>query len=275
MSAIDAQTSTGGRGGSARPPARYGAEVVERLGEGGGAVGVVRAVEQHLPRARRRGDVDELEAARPARGRVPAPAGGGRRPARCPAASRASSSASATATFAAWCRPRRPMSVGPSPGSVDPLRVAVPAEDRRRAGDRRAARRAARSAAGSRPAPRRSRRSPPRRRARRSPPSRARSPSTVGPSRSVWSSPTLVSTATPPSQACVASSRPPSPTSTSATSSPASREVAEHHGGQELELRRRPEARRDPVGERQHRPRRGAANVAASIGRPSTTIRSR
>jgi hypothetical protein len=30
--------------------------------------------------------------------------------------------------------------------------------------------------------------------------------------------------------------------------------MAEHHGGQELELRRRPEARRDPVGDGQHGP---------------------
>ena len=40
----------------------------------------------------------------------------------------------------------------------------------------------------------------------------------VSPRRSMWSRSTLVTTATPPSQACVASSRPPSPTSTSATS---------------------------------------------------------
>ncbi len=44
----------------------------------------------------------------------------------------------------------------------------------------------------------------------------------VGPSRSVWSSPTFVTAATPPSQAWVASSRPPRPTSTRATSSRAS-----------------------------------------------------
>ena len=44
----------------------------------------------------------------------------------------------------------------------------------------------------------------------------------VGPSRSMWSRATLVIAATPPSQAWVASSRPPSPTSTSATSRSAS-----------------------------------------------------
>ena len=80
----------------------------------------------------------------------------------------------------------------------------------------------------------------------------------VVPSRSVWSSATLVTTATPPSQACVASRRPPSPTSTSATSSRSLGEVAEDDRGQQLELGRLAVTSRDPVGDRQHRLRRAA-----------------
>ena len=63
----------------------------------------------------------------------------------------------------------------------------------------------------------------------------------------MWSRSTLVTTATPPSQAWVASRRPPSPTSTSARSRFGLREVAEDHGRQELELRRVAVAPRDPV----------------------------
>ena len=67
----------------------------------------------------------------------------------------------------------------------------------------------------------------------------------------MWSSPTLVTTATPPSHACVASSRPPRPDLDQGDVEPRLREVAEHHGGQELELGRRPEPRRDAVGDGQ------------------------
>ena len=77
---------------------------------------------------------------------------------------------------------------------------------------------------------------------------------TVDPSRSVWSRPTLVTTATPPSQAWVASSRPPSPTSTSATSRADSAKCRNIDRGEQLELRRRSQAGRDPVGDGQHAP---------------------
>ena len=48
-----------------------------------------------------------------------------------PAAASASSRASATATFVAWCRPRRPTRVGPRRGNADVDPVAVPAQDGR------------------------------------------------------------------------------------------------------------------------------------------------
>ena len=49
-----------------------------------------------------------------------------------PAAASASSRASATATLAAWWRPRRPTRVGPSVGQVHRQAVAIPVEQRRR-----------------------------------------------------------------------------------------------------------------------------------------------
>ena len=66
----------------------------------------------------------------------------------------------------------------------------------------------------------------------------------------MWSRSTFVIAATPPSQAWVASSRPPSPTSTSARSTPLVGEPAEDDGGQELELGRVAEAARQAVGGR-------------------------
>ena len=56
---------------------------------------------------------------------------------------------------------------------------------------------------------------------------------------------------------------------------PAAREVEEHHGGQQLELGRRAEPARDPVGDRQHLLDERGRTRPRSIGRPSTTIRSR
>ena len=134
-----------------------------------------------------------------------------------PADSSASSSASAVAALAAWWRPRSPTRVRPRRGSS----TSIPSRSQPSSGA------GPTSVSGT-----------PRRRARRrttaspspSAPVTARSPRSmiaafsrailaiVSPSRSMWSRSTLVTTATPPSQACVASSRPPSPTSTSATS---------------------------------------------------------
>ena len=59
----------------------------------------------------------------------------------------------------------------------------------------------------------------------------------------MWSRSTLVIAATPPSQALVASSRPPSPTSTTREVDPLLGEPGEDHRGQQLELGRRTEAR--------------------------------
>ena len=90
----------------------------------------------------------------------------------------------------------------------------------------------------------------------------------------MWSSPTFVTTATPPSHACVASSRPPSPTSTSATSRSASAKwrnitavsSSNSVGAPSRRSIRSAAASTSPT---------SRANTAASIGRPSTTIRSR
>ena len=134
-----------------------------------------------------------------------------------PAASSASSVASAMAVLTAWCRPRSPTRVGPRRGRS----TSSPSRSQPRIGGRwtsvrgTASRRARRRMTAS-PSPRA--------------PVTARSPRsmiaafsraiavTVSPSRSMWSRSTLVTTATPPSQAWVASSRPPRPTSTRATS---------------------------------------------------------
>ena len=168
-----------------------------------------------------------------------------------PAASSASSSASAVAALAAWWRPRRPTRVRPRRGSS----TTIPSRSQPSSGAGRT------SVKGT-----------PRRRARRrttaspspSAPVTARSPRSmiaafsrailaiVSPSRSMWSRSTLVTTATPPSQACVASSRPPSPTSTSATSGRTSANRREDDRGQQLELGRLAVAARDPVGRAEH-----------------------
>ena len=82
--------------------------------------------------------------------------------------------------------------------------------------------------------------------------------STVGPRCSMWSRSTFVMAATPPSHACVASSRPPRPTSTTARSTSCVREVAEGERGQQLELGRWAVATSDAIGDRQpgaHEPR--------------------
>ena len=52
-------------------------------------------------------------------------------------------------------------------------------------------------------------------------------------------------------------------------------ELAEHDRGQQLELGRLAEAAGDPVGRRQRPRSTSRAKSPASIGRPSTTIRSR
>ena len=88
----------------------------------------------------------------------------------------------------------------------------------------------------------------------------------VGPSRSMWSRSTLVIAATPPSQAWVASSRPPRPTSTRATSSPASREVTEHDRRQQLELGRDPRGAGRPGRRAGSTSATRRVNVSASIG---------
>ena len=63
----------------------------------------------------------------------------------------------------------------------------------------------------------------------------------------MWSSDTLVIAATPPSHALLASSRPPSPTSTTQTSTPARANHSKRGAGQRLELGGRPVAALDPV----------------------------
>ena len=255
LSAIDAQTRTGER--RAAGPGEVRARGPRAPGRG-------RRRRRGCARRRAappgRSDVDELEAARPAR--ASRTRAGGRPPGTVAMPGRLEGVEQRVGDRDV--RRLVPAAQGDvrrsEPGQLDPLGVAVPAEHGRRAGDgERDAQ--PRAAPADRPrGRRRSRRSRRRRRARRSRPSPARSPSTVGPRRSVWSRPTLVSTATPPSQACVASRRPPRPTSTRATSSPASREVAEHHGGQELELRRR---------------RRGAARSGRRAAAPPDEARER
>ena len=79
--------------------------------------------------------------------------------------------------------------------------------------------------------------------------------------------------ATPPSQAWVASSRPPSPTSTSARSEPLLGEPAEDDRGQQLELgRRRRGARGDPVGGGEDLA--DEAGEVAGVDRPPVDLRS-
>ena len=125
LSAIDAVTRVTADRAS---PREVRPQVVEGDGERRRAGRVVGPVEQHVA------PVDVAAApGDPARSRAAYPRGGRRRrPGRCPPPSSASRTASATAAFAAWCRPRSPTRVGPSRGSstVDARRV--PAEDRRR-----------------------------------------------------------------------------------------------------------------------------------------------
>ena len=118
-------------------------QVVERVGERRRAGRVVRAVEQHLATV----DVEQLEPARPARRSRSPPVGRRRATRAIPAASSASSRASATATLAAWWRPRSPTRVRPSRAQVDLDPVAVPAE---RAGPPARPRSAARRAGAAR-----------------------------------------------------------------------------------------------------------------------------
>ena len=193
-------------------------EVVEGPGQDRGTGRVVGTVEEDLV-ARRR----SISSSRPGQRASRSPAGGhpGSTVA-IPASARASRIASATATLAAWCRPRSPTRVSPEAGQLDLDPVTVEAEEWRPAAPAGAGRRPARPAAGS----------PPGR--RRDAPVTARSPRmmiaafsraialTVEPSRSMWSRSTLVIAATPPSQAWVASSRPPRPTSTTARSTASS-----------------------------------------------------
>ena len=125
------------------------------------------------------------------------------------------------ATFAAWCRPRNDTRVRPRPASSTSMpsrshpSSGAPATSVNGTPSRRARRRTTTSPSPSAPVTARSPRS------MIAAFSRAIAV-TVLPRRSVWSRSTLVTTATPPSQAWVASSRPPSPTSTSARSGPAS-----------------------------------------------------
>ena len=236
LSAIEPWTRVSGGGLGSSPPARYGRRSSRAVGERRRAGRVVGAVEQDLvarrPRGARGGPATSRSRSR----------GGGRRrrPSAMPAAASASSTASATAAFSAWCRPRSEIRVGPRPPQLD--------VDARRDPSRGPAA-AATSTSGAPDAPRPA--ADDRERRRRSRPSPRRSPRSmiaafsraiagiVSPSQAMWSSATFVIAATPPSQACVASSRPPSPTSTSATSTPLLGEPAEEHRGQQLELGRR------------------------------------
>ena len=126
---------------------------------------------------------------------------------------------SATAAFAAWCRPINPTRSSPRAKS----RISVPRRSTAETGNGAvivsgAPERFAAAVITSRPSP--------------SAPVTARSPrlmmaafsraisGIVGPSHSMWSRSTLVIAATPPSQALVASRRPPRPTSTTPTSIP-------------------------------------------------------
>ena len=226
-------------------------EVVEGAGEGRGAGRVVGAVEEDLA-ARptgARGRLDELEPAGPARSGVALPArrprarsrsrrrrarrGARRRRRRSPpGAGRAARRGSRRARRARR-RSRRGPSRAPAAGTTSVSGDAEPArpppDHRQRVAGR----------AGHRPVAALD--------DRRLLAGDAR---IVGPSRSMWSRSTLVITATPPSQAWVASSRPPSPTSTTARSTPA-RRTRGSDGGQDLELGRRTEPAGHAVGGRQ------------------------
>ncbi len=162
-----------GRPDQHRRPRRSGvaareirAQVVERRREGGGAVGVVGAVEQHLaPAPVRRIGVDQLEPAGPARRRVALPprrvgdAGepGGLEPVQQRVRDRDVGGLVAAAE----------RHLGRSqPGQRHPLRVPGPVEDRRRLDDRERHPQARRPAADHREGLAGRRRSPRRRRAR-------------------------------------------------------------------------------------------------------------
>ena len=95
----------------------------------------------------------------------------------------------------------------------------------------------------------------------------------------MWSSETLVSATTRAPSTFVASSRPPSPASTTATSTPRGRELGQRGGRQHLELRR-PEplgrlahARRAPA--RGRRPRRPPGSARSSPRRAARCTRPR
>ncbi|OLT18823.1 hypothetical protein BJF78_11470 [Pseudonocardia sp. CNS-139] len=92
----------------------------------------------------------------------------------------------------------------------------------------------------------------------------------VGPARSVWSSPTLVTTATDPSTTFVASQRPSMPTSTTATSTarcPSSQNAAAVSASNQLGVTpHRSAAARTS--------RSASATRPGGVGAPSTVIRS-
>ena len=98
---------------------------------------------------------------------------------------------------------------------------------------------------------------------------------TVGPSHSVWSRSTFVIAATPPSQACVASSRPPSPTSTTARSTASRANQRERQRGHQLELGRGAVASGDTIGDGQDLGDEVREGVGALIGRSPMRSRSR
>ena len=273
LSAMDAQTSVSGAGGTSSPPTRNGRRSSSAVASAEAPSGLC-APSSRTSRRPRPGTVTSTSSSRPGQRAVAYPtrlAAGGT--AAIPAASRASRSASAVAALAAWWRPRSPTTVGPRRGrsTVSASRV----QPSTGAGDATA------SGTSSRPQRRRMI-------ASASPvaPVTARSPRmtmaafsraiavTVGPSHSIWSRPTLVTTATPPSQAWVASRRPPIPTSTSATSGRVSAKcrnmIAVSSSNSVGGPRRRAmtSASGSTSDTRQ-------ANASGAIGRPSTTIRSR
>ena len=158
---------------------------------------------------------------------------------------------------------------------VGRMRVDRPAEERLRRRNREREVAAARQ--HDRLAPRRPRERLPlrARRARPSRPpgrrraSRRRSPRASRRAASVWSRPTFVSTTTGARSTFVASSRPPSPASTTATSDPCLGELGERGRGQHLELRRREPGRRRPDARRIARSN-PAGSVSSRSSHPAT-----
>ena len=97
----------------------------------------------------------------------------------------------------------------------------------------------------------------------------------VSPSHSVWSSPIGVITATPAWSTLVASSAPPSPTSTTATSTGASANVGERQRGGHVEVGQRLVDRWSTSSASGSTSRYIATKRSSLTGSPSRLIRSR